>query len=172
MLPDAPSVCRLHLDFMKWADGQMLEMVQHLDSSVLEREEGVSFGSISGTVQHIYKAERLWYQRVTGEPVLHIGAVETPTLAELAELWPSHHEQWRHWAAELESNAWFNSILVRNSAGLEARSPYWQIVLHLVNHGTYHRGQVMSLVRQAGFPVVSTDLIAYYRALAAKTAVT
>jgi uncharacterized damage-inducible protein DinB len=168
MLPDAPSICRLHLDFMKWADGLMLQMVRGVDPAVVERKEGVSFESILGTVQHIYRGERVWYRRVTGEPTLPISDIETPSLEELTERWPVHHDEWRHWAAELNHDAWFKSILIRNSAGLELPSPYWQIVLHLVNHGTYHRGQVLSLVKQAGFPLVSTDLIAWYRSLAAK----
>lgn len=172
MLPDAPSICRLHLDFMKWADELMLQMVRGVDPAVLERKAGVSFESILGTVQHIYRGERLWYLRLTGEPTLPLAAIETPSLAELSELWPPHHEQWRHWAAELNADGWYRSILIRNSAGHESPSPHWQIVLHLVNHATYHRGQVLSLVKQAGFPVVSTDLISYYRGLAAKSAVT
>jgi len=172
MLPDAPSICRLHLDFMKWADNLMLQMVHKVDAPVVKRNEGVSFQSILGTVQHIYRGERLWYRRVTEDPTMQMAAIETPSLNDLMDLWPRHHDEWRHWAAELNQDGWFRSILIRNSAGLEAYSPYWQIVLHLVNHGTYHRGQIVSLVKQAGFPVVSTDLIAYYRSLAAKAAVT
>ena len=168
MLPDAPSICRLHLDFMKWADDRMFTLVRGLDQEMLNRNEGVSFGSLAGTVQHIYRAERVWYRRVHGEPSVQIGAVESPSIEELAQLWPRLHEEWRRWALELDSNGWYQSILSKNAQGVESRLPHWQIVLHLVNHGTYHRGQVVSLVRQAGVEPVGTDLIAYYRALAAK----
>ena len=43
--------------------------------------------------------------------------------------------------------------------------PYWQVVLHLVNHGSYHRGQVATMLRQAGIKPPGTDLISYYRTL-------
>ena len=169
MLPDAPSICRLHLDFMKWADEKMFSLVQTLSPEVCNQPNGVSFESLAGTVQHIYRGERIWYRRVAGEASVQLSDVETPTLDEIAGLWPQLHEDWRRWAAELDANQWFQSILSKNSHGVESRLPYWQIVLHLVNHGSYHRGQVMSLVRQSGAQPVATDLIAYYRVLASKT---
>ena len=166
MLPDAPSICRLHLDFMKWADDRTLTAVRGLPEPVLNRSEGVSFDSLAGTVVHIYQAQLIWYRRVTGEPSLQLSEIETPTLAGLESLWPQLHEKWRRWAAEMDANTWFQSILSKNSQGVESRLPYWQIVLHVVNHGSYHRGQVMSLIRQSGVKPPSTDLIAYYRSLA------
>ena len=168
MLPDAPSICRIHLDFMKWADERMLEAVRGLPPEVLHSQEGISFDSLAGTVAHIYRAERVWYRRVHGEPSLQISEVETPSLAELETLWPQLHEDWRRWSVEMDASVWFQSILSRNAQGVEGRLPHWQIVLHLVNHGSYHRGQVMSLLRQAGIAPPATDLIAYYRSLAAR----
>ena len=168
MLPDAPSICRLHLDFMKWADDRMLTAVRALPEPVLNRAEGISFDSLAGTVVHLYQAELIWYRRVSGEPSLQLAEIGTPALAELESLWPRLHENWRRWAAEMDANGWFQSILSRNSQGVESRLPYWQIVLHVVNHGSYHRGQVMSLIRQSGAKPPSTDLIAYYRSLAAR----
>jgi len=44
-----------------------------------------------------------------------------------------------------------------------ARDPRWQIMQHVVNHGTYHRGQVIAMLRQLGAKGVATDLIAFYR---------
>ena len=166
MLPDAPAICRIHLDFMRWADQKLLNAVRAIDPVVASHAAGVSFESMTGTVQHIYRAERVWFRRVNGEPNCQITEVETPSLEELAELWPQLLEGWRVWGAELNTDGWFRSILSRNSAGVESRLPFWQIVLHVVNHGSYHRGQVISMLRQAAAPVISTDLIAYYRALA------
>jgi uncharacterized damage-inducible protein DinB len=170
MLPDAPSICRLHLDFMKWADNLVMQMARSVDPATLERDCGVSFGSILGTVQHIYRAERVWYRRVNGEHALQIAAVAPPTLDELRAIWPEHHEEWRRWAAELNSDGWFRGFSSPNAAGVvTAPLTHWQIVLHVVNHGSYHRGQVTSMVKQSGFPVVSSDMSAYYRSLATRT---
>jgi uncharacterized damage-inducible protein DinB len=51
----------------------------------------------------------------------------------------------------------------RNSRGMYFEMPIWQIVMHVVNHGNYHRGQVSRLMREAGFTPPSTDLIIFYR---------
>jgi uncharacterized damage-inducible protein DinB len=51
----------------------------------------------------------------------------------------------------------------KNSAGVEFRMPLWQLLQHVVNHGTYHRGQITTLVRQAGGKPVGTDLVTFYR---------
>src|SRR5947207_1306386 len=84
MLPDAPSICRLQLDFMKWADEKMLSLVQSLDPEVCNRNQGVSFESLAGTVQHIYRGERIWYRRVSGEASVQLSEIESPSLQEMS----------------------------------------------------------------------------------------
>ena len=111
MSPDAPSICRLYLDFMKRADNLMLAAVRDLPEPVLNRAQGVSFDSLAGTVIHIYQAESIWHRRVSGEPSLQLSEIENPTLAELKSLWPLLHENWRRRAAEMDANTWFQSIL-------------------------------------------------------------
>ena len=52
--------------------------------------------------------------------------------------------------------------------GKQYESPVWQIVLHVVNHATLHRGQVVAMLRQLGMTPPGTDLIYYYRELEAR----
>src|SRR5258708_39564587 len=168
MVPDAASICRLQLDFMKWADERMFSLVRMLDPEVCSRNVGVSFESLAGTVEHIYRAERIWYRRVNGEPTLPFDVIESPSLQELSGLWPQLHEEWRRWAAGLDANDWYRSVFSPTTQTVQGGLFNWQIVLHVVNHGSYHRGQVMSMVRQAGAQPVTTDISAYFRMLAAK----
>jgi uncharacterized damage-inducible protein DinB len=60
---------------------------------------------------------------------------------------------------------WPGPFTFRSSAGAESTMPYWQVVLHVVNHGSYHRGQFATMLRQAGIAPPATDLLIYYRSL-------
>ena len=60
---------------------------------------------------------------------------------------------------------WHGSLRTRAWKGDPFETPLWQIVLHVVNHATLHRGQVMAMLRQLGIPPPPTDLISYYRSL-------
>jgi uncharacterized damage-inducible protein DinB len=54
-------------------------------------------------------------------------------------------------------------IEYRLMSGQPAASPLWQMLQHLINHGSYHRGQVTTMLRQLGRPAIATDLIVFYR---------
>ena len=151
MIQDTGTTCCQHLAFMKWADELMLSAVaQNAPTQI-------------STLQHIYLAEAVWFGRVNGRPDLMIGQLEAPPdITTLQQVWPKMHRDWLDWAASLAD--WNTVIPHRNSKGEEFRMPAWQIVLHLVNHGSYHRGQVAAMLRSAGFAPPATDLIVYYRA--------
>ena len=54
-------------------------------------------------------------------------------------------------------------VRYRNFKGEDHASPLWQLMRHMVNHSTYHRGQITTMLRQLGHEAVSTDLVVYYR---------
>ncbi len=70
---------------------------------------------------------------------------------------------WLDWAGSLTAEEWPEPFTFLNSKGVKSTLPTWQIVLHVVNHGSYHRGQVATLLRQSGFTPPGTDLIMFYR---------
>jgi uncharacterized damage-inducible protein DinB len=59
-------------------------------------------------------------------------------------------------------------IKYRNTEGVAFEGPLWPMLQHVVNHGSYHRGQIATLLRQLGSKAISTDLIAFHRELAAR----
>jgi uncharacterized damage-inducible protein DinB len=152
MTPDLAATCRQHLDFMKWADERLLAAVaEHLPTQTV-------------ILQHIYLAEAVWFGRVQGQENLVIGDLKAPSdIAALQEAWPQMHRDWLAWAAALTD--WDTIIPHRNPKGDLFHMPAWQIVLHLANHGSFHRGQVAALIRAAGFAPPASDLVIYYRGL-------
>jgi uncharacterized damage-inducible protein DinB len=153
-----------HLQFMKWADGIYFEMLSQLPAGKADEDAGISFQSYTGTLQHIYKAEIIWFRRMQNDVYPKLGDISVPDhLPEWQELWNGLHHAWIEWAKTLEEERWEEVILHRFSSGGEMQIPRWQVVLHLVNHGSYHRGQLASLLRQAGIRPPATDLAAFYR---------
>ncbi|HET9314036.1 MAG TPA: DinB family protein, partial [Vicinamibacteria bacterium] len=72
------------------------------------------------------------------------------------------------WLESLKPDAMQASLRYRNLQGQEFETPLWQMVQHVANHSTYHRGQLVTMFRQLGAKAVSTDLIAWDRERAAK----
>jgi uncharacterized damage-inducible protein DinB len=135
---------------MQWADELMLAAVA--DNSPTE----------IAVLQHIYLGEEVWLRRVKGERDVLISELQAPAdIAALQLAWPKMHRDWNDWAAsgvDVEAD-----IPHRNIAGAQFHMPAWQIVLHLVNHGSFHRGQVAAALRAKGIAPPPTDLIVYYR---------
>ncbi|HSS78829.1 MAG TPA: DinB family protein [Thermoanaerobaculia bacterium] len=150
--------------YMLWADRHTLAAVRQVKPEDLTRDAGISFGSLLGTLAHMLVSQRLWLSRFLGNP---LGTL--PTLDEYPDL-PSWIAGWEESASHIEaflagfSDADLAAPLTWASLpdGAIHTLPLWQAVLHLVNHTTYHRGQVVSLLRQMGYPVPHTDLIVYF----------
>ena len=78
--------------------------------------------------------------------------------------WVTVRAHWDHWAATATDEDLARTIVYHDLRGAERRSLASEIVMHVVNHATLHRGQVMSMLRQQGIAPPQTDLITFYRA--------
>jgi uncharacterized damage-inducible protein DinB len=155
----------LHLRYSAWASRKLVQAVRTVPDADFEKPVGISHSSMLGTLAHILWADWLWFTRVV-EPMEKPGQ----TREALEVVWPELQEKWLTWAeratdAELNRVVGYISIL----DGQMARTPAWQIVLHVVNHATLHRGQVMGMLRQIGIAPPHTDLMLFYRELTAAT---
>ena len=114
--------------------------------------------SILRTLAHIQFADWIWYTHVAAP-------IERPadTLEVLQTSWPGIYRKWIEFADALSDADMERSVSYAGLDGTPRSSPLWQIVLHVVNHATLHRGQVMAMLRQVGVKPPSTDLIRYYR---------
>ena len=151
-----------HIDYTAWASRRLLEAAAQLSEEELKRDLGTADKSVLGTLAHVFAADRIWYCRVTGEARAAFIGDEDRKLSVLQEEWPQVLAGWRELLAtgDLE-----RTIDYKDLKGNPYTSPLWQIVLHLVNHGTHHRGQVSGMIRAMGHTPPPLDLIAYYRQL-------
>jgi uncharacterized damage-inducible protein DinB len=145
-----------------WADRICLEAAEEVRPDDLVRAAGISFGSLLGTLTHMLQAQRLWLARFEGKsPERQPGIGEFPDLQSLGAAWAETSAELEFFLAALTDDQVTNDLSWTTAAGATHTRPLWQPVMHLVNHTTYHRGQVASLLRQMGYAPPSTDLIAF-----------
>jgi uncharacterized damage-inducible protein DinB len=144
---------RLHLRYSTWASRKLVEAIRMVPDGDAERPVGISHSSLLGTLAHILWADWLWFTRVV-EPMEKPGQ----TREVLETVWPELLDKWVAWA-DGASDAEINRVVEYKSLldGQMALTPAWQIVLHVVNHATLHRGQLMGMLRQMGIAPPHTN---------------
>jgi uncharacterized damage-inducible protein DinB len=156
---------RTLIQYSGWASKKVLEAIQKLSPEDRDRENGISHTSIGGTANHIYGAEQLWFGRVHGNSGQIFRAA---TFAQPAVEWPALQAKWEEWAGALTDADTERVIEYKLLNGTPGSSLVKQIVTHLVNHATLHRGQIVGMIRQLGIQPPATDILWYYREQGAK----
>jgi len=146
-----------HIRYNNWASQLLMKAIHQLPPGELDKPTGISHHSILGTMAHLHFADWIWYTRVA-EPM------ETPsgTWEVLEREWPDLQQRWERFCDGLSDGDLERRIAYRSIRGYDGGATVEQIVLHLVNHGTLHRGQVMGMIRQLGITPPGTDLLHYY----------
>jgi uncharacterized damage-inducible protein DinB len=139
--------------------------VQGLTAEQFTSPVGGSFASVRDTLAHIYGADWVWYARWTGEaPTALPDAAQFADLTAIRAAWSEVEEKTRALVARLGETGIQKPLEYRGMDGKVFSQVFWHMAQHVVNHGSYHRGQVTTLLRQLGAaPPQSTDLITYYR---------
>jgi uncharacterized damage-inducible protein DinB len=159
---------RAHIDYNAWATRRLMETVGELSPEELSRDFGTADRSVLDTLAHVYAADRLWLGRIQGLPNPGFAGFITPadrSLAVLQNDWPALLERWKQWGAGLTQDRTVESLAYSDLKGMARREALWQIVFHVINHGTHHRGQVSGFLRTMGRVPPGLDLIIYYREL-------
>jgi uncharacterized damage-inducible protein DinB len=152
-----------HFDYTLWASSRLLDAASRLTEEELGRDMKVSHTSLLGTLQHIYYADRAWLTRLEGRPLPSFKDAEPgPDLVALKEHWPVVIKGLRDYV-ELAPEELFSQELHFKRLNGDAQSiTYWKALLHVVNHATLHRGQVMAMLRQLGHVPPGTDYLFFH----------
>ena len=119
--------------------------------------------AILGTLVHVFAGDRAWLARVRGEsPTSYVSRADY-RIEVLREEWPRVPAARNEWAEGLTEETAAAPIAYRTIEGKPCTSAAWQIALHMVNHGTHHRGQVSGFLRALGHTPPPLDLIRFYR---------
>jgi uncharacterized damage-inducible protein DinB len=155
------------VDYSIWADQQLLSACCALTPAKLARDMGSSHTGISGTLRHIYDAEHLWLGQLLKSELPPLSGFTSPRrfpptppepdLGDLQERWPEVWEGLHNYVATLPESEFALEL-----HGTGWAIPRWKLLLHVVNHATLHRGQVMSMLRQLGKQPPGNDIFIGY----------
>ena len=165
---------RLMARYGTWMNEHLIDVAGKLTPEALLAERGAFFGSILGTLNHLVVADTIWLKRFADQPdrwpALQLvrdlpqpqSLDERPfdSLAALAvrrEMLDRSIESW----IETLTDADLDSVLhYRSTNGTAFAREVYPLLIHVLNHQTHHRGQVTTLLTQAGVDVGATDLLA------------
>jgi len=155
---------RFLFQYNAWADRRLLDACASLTNEQFTRNLGSSFSSVRDTVVHLYGAGWVWNERFQGRsPSTLPGASAITDLALARTKLEEMDQYYIDYVSKLTQQDLDRVIRYKSFAGEEFSNPLWQSLHQLTNHASYHRGQVVTMLRQLGVKPVSTDLIMYYR---------
>lgn len=151
-----------------WANKVLLERIKELPSNVLYKEINSSYPNIAQTFSHIYVVDVMWLQVLKGISMQEaLGAsmalLEKTNLYSVDEFiksfeeLTSQYEEWMNNQKDLEQK-----INLNNPWSGARETVYSEILFHVVNHGTYHRGNITTMLRQQGHASTMNDLALYW----------
>ena len=151
------------VDFHYWATRRILDAVEPLTPDQFTKDLGNSFISVRDTLAHLYGGDWIWCARWQGESPSALPEAQLfPDLSSIRRAWDAHEAQVRAVLKRFGEIGVDQPVeYVRN--GVRQAQPFSHTLQHVVNHGTYHRGQVVTMLRQLGAAAPTTDLIAFYR---------
>jgi uncharacterized damage-inducible protein DinB len=160
---------RLLYDFNAWANHRTIEACAALAPEQFTRDLASSFRSVRDTLAHIYGAQWIWLERWHGRiPAALPSAADFPDIDTVRRRFIEIDRNLVDFAASLNADDLHRVVQYKSVAGVAQAQPLWQMLQHVANHSTYHRGQVTTMLRQLGAKATSTDLIAFYRERAAQ----
>ena len=148
-----------------WANKILLAKLKTVPSNIMHKETGSSFGSIYKTVVHLTEVEEIWWQRVKLKERVELPEKDSEEILELvSQRLLSSSSQWNEWIKEADEKNLTHVFGYYNSRKEYFKQPVNEVLLHLFNHQTYHRGQIATLLRQNGIDKIpATDFIVFAR---------
>ena len=159
-----PEEARLLFDYNAWANHRSLDAAALLSAEQFTKPLGSSFSTLRDTLMHICGGEWIWFERFQGRSHSAIPDFSViQTVDALRAHWAPQEKALLDYVsgltqAELDRVFEYKTI----NFGMYT-NPMWQSLQHLANHGTYHRGQVTTMIRQHGAKPIATDLMHFYR---------
>lgn len=160
--------------YNQWMNRKVYDAAAALTHAQLTLDRQAFFGSIFGTLNHLMLGDTVWLKRFAEHPanfaaLAPLDGIATPNdlkqlaFANLAEL--SAHRAWLDqliidWTHSLHEPHLDQRLRYHNMRGVAAEKPFFGLLVHFFNHQTHHRGQVTTLLSQAGVDVGVTDLLA------------
>jgi uncharacterized damage-inducible protein DinB len=150
-------------DYNRWANRRTLTVASTLATDDFLQLMGNSFSSVRDTLAHILGAEWIWLERWRGRsPKALLDSATFPTVQSLKSRWEIVERDQMQFIEALTTQRLGEELPYINQKSQLYSYPLWQQLVHVVNHSSYHRGQVTTLLHQLGAEAVSTDFLVYF----------
>ncbi len=160
---DIKEYIRQAYDYMYWATGRYFAVAEGLTSEQLHQVQGHGWGDVHGTLVHMMSSEWVWLQRWHGMmPKGHLDKADYPTLAALKQRWSEVEAEMRAFIEAHDEAGLQAEILYSNFRGETFRVPMWQMLAHIVNHETHHRGELAGMYALMGVEHPEEEMIQYF----------
>lgn len=148
-----------------WANDRVCNWLDEISEEQWNQPLVSSFNSIYETILHITGAEKIWVERLQkhSNPEI-LTQTFKGSKEDLIKTWKEISLSFKNLIESMPEDQFQQKLLFKNTKGIEYNQPYYQLLAHMINHTTYHRGQVVTMLRQVGFTDVnSTDMTTYFR---------
>lgn len=135
-----------------WANNQFADILVKADEGVLDKEIPSSFPSIRTTVYHMWSAEDIWLQRLQlAEQPVWAQSVFNGSFDEAVRKWQEVSKELLAFVEQQYNDEAFRHVLqYYNLKKVSFKVPVYIVLTQVFNHATYHRGQLVTMMRQAG----------------------
>jgi uncharacterized damage-inducible protein DinB len=155
--------------FNAWATNLFFDALAAIPSEDFTRDMRTSHGSLRGTLLHLVSAESTWLMRWLGKTDIRgLTEADTPTLADMKRIWEQTGFETAKFLGSMTDRRLQETFTMTTKAGLSFTHTYAQAFQHVVDHSTYHRGQMVAMLRQLGVTPPTTGLITFFRELQKK----
>jgi uncharacterized damage-inducible protein DinB len=149
--------------YNSWANNRIFDAAEHLSTEQYMKDMKSSHGGIHGTLVHTVGAEKVWLERWQGATQPFLKADKIGSVAELKAIWENVGFGTAQWLSGMTNNKLSETFTMKTLKGETFTHIYWQAFQHVVNHSSYHRGQIITMMRLLDVKPPSTDLILFYR---------
>jgi uncharacterized damage-inducible protein DinB len=150
-----------------WANNIFCSWFEKISDEQWTQEVVSSFNSIQATTLHIAGAEHIWLQRMVKEKQenhVWLPSVFTGSKDEHIALWKKTSSALKDFVESFDENNLQKNLDFKRLNGDAYSMPYYELLPHIFNHSTYHRGQLVTMLRQVGFTdVEATDMLGFFR---------
>jgi uncharacterized damage-inducible protein DinB len=150
--------------YNSWANNRIFDAVEQLPAAQYTQDLKSSHRSVHGTLTHLVAAEKMWLSRWLGTPdPKYLAPDDFPTIRDLRKVWESIGYETARFLGGLSDRKLQETFTMTTSSGETFTHTYTQAVQHVVDHSSYHRGQIVAMLRQLGVQPPPTGLIRFYR---------
>jgi len=148
-----------------WANTKITDALKSITPSLIDKETPSSFPSLRKTTYHIWGAEELWWRRLHGESLSKVPAMDfAGSYQEATKFFLSVSKKFSELAKEKDENYLQSPNTYKDTRGNSWTNQNWQMIMHCMNHSTFHRGQLVTMMRAVGVTTIpATDMIVYFR---------